>query len=317
MAQKIGAFRAVGRKTAAGNFMGFMTTAAGILFLAAVSSCGDKPGQDAQKKQFIQNSGSDTMVNLAQLWAEEYKKVVPDVSVEVGGGGSSVGIRDLTQGIADIANCSRDMTASELEQAERNTGKRPVEWVVGYDAMAIYAHKDNPIETLTLEELAEIYGEGGKVDLWSQLEVDNKKLCPSDEVVRVSRQNSSGTYAYFREVVLHKKDFKLNSRDMSGSKDVVELVGHTPCAIGYSGMGYKTDDVKFVKIASKKGGEAYSPTLENVLAKKYPLARSLNMYTLGKPEGQVKAYIDWILSPQGQEIVEKSGYIPVSAVQDK
>jgi phosphate transport system substrate-binding protein len=251
------------------------------------------------------------MVNLAQMWAEEYQKVKPVVSVEVGGGGSGVGIRDLMQGIVQIANASRDMKDSEKAQAKQNTGKEPIEWIVGYDALAVYVNKDNPVESLTLAQLAQIYAEGGTTDKWSQLNIDITSKGSSDEIVRVSRQNSSGTYFYFREHVLNNKDYKSGSRDMSGSKDVVELVGKTKGAIGYSGMGYATEAVKFVKIAAADGQTAYGPSLENVASGNYPLARSLLMYTLGQPEGEIKEYIDWILSPDGQEIVKKSGYIPV------
>ncbi len=256
------------------------------------------------------------MVNLAQMWAEEYQKVKPEVSVEVSGGGSGVGVRDLTQGIVNIANCSREMKTSEKEQAQQNTGKEPIEWLVGYDGLAIYVNKDNPVEALSLTQLAEVFAEGGKTDAWSQLDVDLKARGASDEIVRVSRQNSSGTYVYFREKVLNNEDFKLGSRDMSGSKDVVELVGKTKGAIGYSGMGYVSDAVKFVKLSKADGETAYLPTLENVAAGRYALARPLRMYTLGQPQGAIKEYIDWILSPEGQEIVKNSGYIPVAAGQN-
>jgi phosphate transport system substrate-binding protein len=274
----------------------------------ALLGCKQDKGASGPAKTVISNSGSDTMVNLAQSWAEEYETVAPDISLEVGGGGSGVGIRDLMQGIVDIANASRKMKASEKEQAQKNTGKEPIEWIVGYDAMAIYAHKDNPVEELTVEQLAAIYGEGGNVDKWSQLGI---KINGPDKIVRVSRQNSSGTYFFFRENVLNKKDFKLGSTDMSGSKDVVELVARTPGAIGYSGMGYKTDEVKFVKIKQSANGDAFMPTLENVVAEKYSLARPLHMYTLGQPTGDVKAYMDWIFSSAGQEIVKATGYVPV------
>jgi len=255
------------------------------------------------------------MVNLAQMWAEEYQKVNPAVTVEVAGGGSGVGIRDLIQGVITIANASRDMESAEKEQAKQKTGKDPVEFVVAYDALAIYASTKNPIDTISLEELADIYVENGPIDKWSQLGIDMKALGANDEIVRVSRQNSSGTYAYFREKVLHKKDFKMGSKDMSGSKDVVELVTKTTGAIGYSGMGYHTEHVKFVKVAAKKGEPGYEPSLDNVLRKKYPLARSLLMYTLGQPDTTTKAYIDWTLSPAGQEIVKKAGYVPVANVR--
>ena len=272
-----------------------------------LQGCGKEGGTNTPGKTVISNSGSDTMVNLAQAWAEAYGTVDPNVSVEVGGGGSGVGIRDLIQGIVDIANASRKMKDSEKAQAKGNTGKDPIEWIVGFDAMAIYVHKDNPVEELTIEQLARIYGEGGTVDKWSQLGI---KVDGPDEIVRVSRQNSSGTYFFFRENVLDKKDFKLGSKDMSGSKDVVELVSRTIGAIGYSGMGYKTDEVKFVKIKNE-AGQSYMPTLENVVAEKYSLARPLHMYTLGQPTGKVKAYLDWIFAAAGQTIVKDSGYVPV------
>jgi phosphate transport system substrate-binding protein len=280
-----------------------------VCLVMGLFGCKGDEGSSETQKEVISNSGSDTMVNLAQTWAEEYGKVAPDVSVEVGGGGSGVGIRDLMQGIVDIANASRKMKESEKEQAKNNTGKIPVEWIVGYDAMAIYVHKDNPVEELTIDQLAQIYGEGGKIDKWSQLGIE---IQGADEIVRVSRQNSSGTYAFFREHILDNKDFKLESRDMSGSKDVVELVSRTPGAIGYSGMGYKIDEVKFVKIKKTDADPAYMPTLENVVEGNYSLARPLHMYTLGQPEGHVKEYIDWIFSPAGQAIVKREGYVPVA-----
>ncbi len=284
-----------------------------IIISVIISGCGKK-ADAGPEKTVISDCGSDTMVNLAQMWAEAYSVTKPDVSIEVAGGGSGVGIRDLTTGIINIANCSRAMKDSEKQQAKSNTGKDPVEWIVGYDALAVYVNKNNPVESLSLEELKDIYAEGGKTDKWSQLGIDMKKIGANDEIVRVSRQNSSGTYFYFRDKVLEKKDYKMGSKDMSGSKDVVELVGKTPGAIGYSGMGYLIDSVKFVKLSLKKGGESFKPSLENVTAGKYVLARPLYMYTLGQPEGEVKAYIDWILSPEGQKIVESSGYVPVKAV---
>jgi phosphate transport system substrate-binding protein len=282
------------------------------LLLAGCGKGGNGAGgaTAAPRKTVIAACGSDTMVNLAQMWAEEYHEVCPDVSVEVSGGGSGVGIRDLATGIIDLANSSRDISASERAQAKQNTGKEPKEWRVAYDGIAVYVHKDNPIESLTTEQLAGIYGEGGTIDKWSQLGV---KL-PNDDIIRISRQNNSGTYVYFREHVLAKKDFKLGSRDMSGSKDVVELVARTPGGIGYSGMGYKIADVKFVKIAASAGAAAAEPTAANVHDESYSLARPLFMYTLGEPPAHVKSYLDWILSPAGQKIVEQAGYVPVVAL---
>ncbi len=259
---------------------------------------------DAPRKP-IKNTGSDTMIQVAQAWAVEYRKATGG-EVTVTGGGSGVGIKQLIEGTIQIANSSRDMTAEEIAAARKNTGKEPVETIVGYDGIGIYVHKDNPVTELTMEDLAGIYGEDKKITKWSQLGVKNPG---GDEIVVVSRQNSSGTYEFFQDHVLHKHDFRQGMLEMSGSKEVVELVGKTPGAIGYSGMGYKTDAVKFVPIAVKKGEKAVLPSVENVLNKSYPLARSLNMYTLGPPEGDVKKYIDWVLSPAGQKVLEAQGYI--------
>jgi phosphate transport system substrate-binding protein len=210
----------------------------------------------------------------------------------------------------DIANCSRRFEPQEIEQAKKNTGKDPHEVMVGFDALAVYVHKQNPMDQITLDQLAEIYAEGGKITKWSELGV---KMPPgSDEIIRVSRQSNSGTYFYFREAILGKgRDFKLGSRDMQGSKDVVELVSKTPGAIGYSGMGYAIPEVKTLRVAKKAGDQAYPPTVETTLNHTYPVARPLFMYTLGEPAGATRKYIDWILSEAGQKIVLQSGYVPL------
>jgi phosphate transport system substrate-binding protein len=249
-------------------------------------------------KTVIQNKGSDTMVNVAQVWAEEYRKAAPDVEVEVSGGGSGVGIAALLKGAVDVANASRDIKPSEAEQASKNTGKSPVGFNVGADALAVYVHKDNPMSEITLEQLTELC-----------VTIPGVK---DDTIVRVSRQSSSGTYEFFREHALGNRDFRLGSRDLNGSKEVVELVGTTPTAIGYSGMGYATAAVKMLKVAPKAGAPAVAPTIAAVHDRSYPLARSLHLYTLGDPEGAVKAYIEWILSPAGQKVVEDAGYVPVA-----
>ncbi|MEE2993011.1 MAG: phosphate ABC transporter substrate-binding protein [Gemmatimonadota bacterium] len=273
--------------------------------------CGGPNENDAPEKTVIQNAGSDTMVNLAQAWAEDYAGDESTVSVEISGGGSGTGIAALINGTVDIANCSRQMKPEELERAEQNTGKRPVEFVVGFDALAVYVHRDNPLEEISIEQLAQIYGEKGNLTQWTQVGI-NHTACASDEIIRISRQSNSGTYYYFREALLGStQDFKLGSRDLHGSKDVVDLVGSTPCTIGYSGMGYATEKVKMLKIAVKEGDTAYPPTLETGLDGTYPIARPLYMYTLGEPTGGIKAYIDWVFSEVGQEIVEKNGYVPL------
>jgi len=286
------------------------TTVVGALGLLQVG-CGGSKENGAPDKAVIQNAGSDTMVNLAQAWAEDYAVVATTVSIEVSGGGSGTGIASLINGTVDIANCSRKMKPEELERAEQNTGKRPVKFVVGYDALAVYVHLDNPLDEISIEQLAQIYGEKGNLTKWSELGIRHT-ACESDEIIRISRQSNSGTYHYFREAILGStKDFKLGSRDLHGSKDVVDLVENTPCALGYSGMGYATEHVKMLKITTIKGETAYPPTLETALEGTYPIARPLYMYTLGEPTGDIKTYIDWVFSETGQKIVETNGYVPL------
>jgi phosphate transport system substrate-binding protein len=285
----------------------------GGLALIAFGACGPSGGggEGPPQTTIIQNKGSDTMVNVAQVWAENYRSVAPGVEVEVSGGGSGVGIAALIRGAVDIANASRDMKPQEMEAAEKNTGKAPKEFTVGYDALAVYVHRDNPLEEIELSKLAEIYVEGGSVTRWSQLGVTIPGVS-DDTIVRVSRQSSSGTYEFFRDHVLEMRDFKLGSRDLNGSKEVVELVSTTPTAIGYSGMGYATEHVKMLRLASEAGGPSFEPSVENTNNRSYPLARSLHLYTLGEPEGAVKTYIEWILSPAGQKVVADSGYVPLA-----
>jgi phosphate transport system substrate-binding protein len=279
--------------------------------IVAVAFCLFSNGCTKKDESVIQNAGSDTMVNLAQAWAEEYATVKSNVSIEVSGGGSGTGIAALTSGTVDIANCSRQITSAEIERVKQNTGEAPKEFIVGYDALAVYVHKDNPLAEISINQLASIYGEGGDITEWSQLGIDNSE-CANDEIIRVSRQSNSGTFVYFRAAILGKnRDYKLGSRDLHGSKDVVELIAHTPCAIGYSGMGYATEEVKMLKIAKTAGNTAYGPTAQGVLDGTYPIARPLYMYSLGTPEPQEQSYLDWIFSPTGQGIVAKTGYVPI------
>jgi phosphate transport system substrate-binding protein len=279
-----------------------------MLCLAVTSGCGRKSRPKADFT--IQNRGSDTLVHVAQAWAEEYKKVRPDVAVEISGGGSGQGIAALIKGTIDIANSSRNIKKEEIEMTRKFTGKEPVEFKIGYDALAIFVHASNPLEEISFEQLYEIYAEHGKFTRWSDLGVTIPGV-KNDKIVRVSRQSSSGTYELFREVVMNKHDFRLGSRDMNGSKEVVELVAAAPTAIGYSGMGYAMPGVKMLRVSRKKGVEPVAPTVETTISYEYPISRSLLLYTLGEPEGVLKEYLDWILSPAGQKLVQENGYVPV------
>ena len=282
--------------------------------LLVLFGCG-RSGQEesGQRRGLIQNKGSDTLVNVAQAWAEAYQDVNENVAVAVSGGGSGTGIAALINATVDIANASRAMKDKEIELAKKN-GQTPVQFVVGYDALAVYLHKDNPLESLSIEQLAELYGENGEIDNWAELGVDVPG-CKGQEIVRVSRQNNSGTYVYFREAVLGgKRDYKLGSLDMHGSKDVVDLVENTPCAIGYSGLAYATPNVKLTCISKGGSEECVNPSMATAVDKTYPIARPLFMYTRGEPTGQIKAYLDWILSDEGQCILAEKGYAPVPGI---
>jgi phosphate transport system substrate-binding protein len=266
-----------------------------------------------QARELIQNKGSDTLVNVAQAWAEAYPEVNPDVAVAVSGGGSGTGIAAMINGTVDIANASRKMKDKELKLAEEN-GQHPVEHVVGYDALAVYLHKDNPIKSLSLAQLKDIYGRDPKVKNWPDMGI-TVPGCSSGKIVVGSRQNNSGTYAYFKKTVLGKKGkYRQGTLDMHGSKDVVDLVEKTPCAIGYSGLAYATDHVKTVCIATDGADACVSPSVATASDRSYPIARPLFMYTNGEPQGAIKEYLDWILSDAGQCILKNKGYAPVRDV---
>lgn len=289
----------------------------GLTFVGGFSLGCRLRGRAAGEARAIQNAGSDTMVNLAQAWAEAYATVEGGADVEVSGGGSGTGIAALINGTCDIANSSRRIEPDEAETARSKTGKDPIEFVVGFDALAIFVHRDNPLEKITIDQLAGIYSETGTVRGWGELGV-TVPGCRRDEIVVASRQSNSGTYHYFREAILGKKlDFRLGTLDMNGSKEVVELVGRTPCAIGYSGIAYKSPEVKMLPVARREGEPAYEPTVEATLSKTYPIARPMYMYSAGEPDEAARKFLRWIMSDEGQALVEKVGYVPVPVDQRK
>jgi len=266
-----------------------------------------------QARTLIQNKGSDTLVNVAQAWAETYPEVNPEVAVAVSGGGSGTGIAAMINGTVDIANASRAMKDKEKALAEKN-GQSPVEHVVGYDALAVFIHKDNPVKSMSLAQLKDIYGRDPKVKKWSEMGITVPGC--KDEIVVVSRQNNSGTYAYFQKAVLGKGGkYRQGTLDMHGSKDVADLVENTPCAIGYSGLAYATDHLKMVCIATEGADACVSPSVATASDRSYPVARPLFMYTDGEPQGAIKEYMDWIKSDAGQCILVKKGYAPIRAVK--
>jgi phosphate transport system substrate-binding protein len=292
--------------------LGLRSQALTLALLLFSAACGQRATPESQDPttNVIQNAGSDTMVNLAQAWAEEYATLEPSVSVEVSGGGSGTGIASLINGTVDLVNSSRKIEPDEAARAAA-AGGEPQEYIVGFDALAVYVHRNNPLEETSLEQLADIYGERGSTTSWTQLGI-HTPMCQDNEIILVSRQSNSGTFHYFREALLgEREDMRLGTIDLHGSKDVVEIVGRTPCALGYSGMGYATRDVKMLRVSRKTGEPTYAPDVQNTLSGAYPIARPLYLYTHGKPKENTRKYIRWVLSDAGQKIVEETGYVPI------
>jgi len=261
---------------------------------------------DGDRRVVIQNKGSDSLVNVAQAWAEAYQEVDQTAVVAVSGGGSGTGIASLINGAVDIANSSRAMSRKEIDLAKK-LGQDPLQHVVGYDALAVFVHQDNPLGPMAVAQLAEIYGENGTTGTWTDLGVEVPG-CEDQTIILVGRQNNSGTYAYFRRAVLGKeRELTLGTLDLHGSKDVVELVENTPCAIGYSGLAYATDHVRMLCISFEKDAPCVSPTVASASDGSYPISRPLFMYTNGEPQG----VINWVLGETGQCILLNKGYAPL------
>ena len=283
-----------------------------IMFLLAGCAGRSDTQPDAsasQTAEYIENKGSDTIVNLALAWAERYQQVNADARISVTGGGSGTGITALISGTVDIANASRQIKAEELEEA-RQAGFDPKEFVIARDAIAIIVHPENPIDNLTLQQLSLIYR--GEITNWSELGGEDR------EIVRVSRETNSGTHVYFLESVVRLGNadddaiFSANTLLLPSSEGIIAEVKDNPNAIGYDSLGYVTEDIKLVGVSSLEQPENFIiPSLETVSNNTYLISRNLYMYTLDEPEGIVKTYINWIMSPEGQEIVRELGFIPV------
>jgi len=276
----------------------------------ALAGCGTQSTQSTtgDTATTIQNKGSDTIVNLALAWAERYQTLEPDVRIAVTGGGSGTGIAALINGTVDLANASRRIKAEETEAARAN-GFEPVEHIIARDAIAVIVHLDNPVDELTLQQVSDIYS--GKITNWQEVGGEDRPI------VLLSRETNSGTHVYFLEEVIRlgEKDNKtLFSQDtllLPSSEGIGVEVRQNPNAIGYDGLGYVTPDMKTVAISRESGQPYYPPTAETVNTGQYPIARDLYIYTAGEPQGQVKAYLEWILSPAAQQIVLELGFVPV------
>ena len=283
---------------------------ASLLFLTACAGSSGQPSSPTQASAYIQNKGSDTMVNLALAWAERYQIEHPDVSLSVTGGGSGTGIAALVNGTVDIANASRAMKSEEKQQAEAN-GIPPVEFTVARDAIAVIVNPENPVRQLTLQQISDIYS--GRFNNWSEVGGDDRPI------VRLSRETNSGTHVYFLETVLRLGDktnptlFSTDTLLLPSSEGIINEVRQNPNAIGYDGLGYVPRDLmnSVIAVARDASGPYVIPSIATVNDNSYPVARDLYMYTAGEPAGAIKDYLNWILSPEAQAIVADLGFVPI------
>jgi phosphate transport system substrate-binding protein len=271
-----------------------------VLYAGSVFAAGDKNS--------IQVKGSDTMVNLAQAWAEKFMEENPGDLVAVTGGGSGTGLSSLISGTCDIAMSSRNIKPKEIDLAKQK-GINPFEIKVGMDGLAVVVNPQNPVSKLTIQQLADIFT--GKVTNWK--EVGGKDL----KIVVLSREVNSGTHVYFKEHVLRKGDvngkeeFSPSALMLSSSQAIADEVAGNPSAIGYYGMGYISAKQKAIQVARDDKSEYIEPKTDNVINGKYPISRPLFVYCNGEPKGLVKKFIDFDLSKEGQGIVLKTDFVPI------
>jgi len=277
------------------------------LVIIFVVGCGQTVDPN-EPSGFVQIKGSDTIVNAVQKVSEEFMKDYPYVFVAVTGGGTGVGIASLISKTCDVASASREMKPKEIQIANQR-GVFPKEFVVAHDGIAVIVNKDNPVNKLTIGDLHKIFT--GKAANWKEFGGKNLRI------VTLSREVSSGTHIYFKEEVIQlgKKDtsqeFSAQTLLLTSSQTIVEEVVTNEAAIGYLGMGYVSERIKALLLA--KGEQFYPPDVENVIKKTYPLSRPLYFYTNGEPTGAAKLFIDFALSPKGQEQFRETGFVPVGA----
>ena len=278
-----------------------------FFFLTACSLNSSSNSSSDSSALYIENKGSDTIVNLALAWAERYQSHHPDVRISVTGGGSGTGIASLINGTVDIANASRQIKQEEIDDAKSN-GIEPVEHIIARDAIAVIVNPENPVHQLTLQQISDIYS--GKITNWTEVGGDDRPI------VKLSRETNSGTHVYFLETVLRLGDsenktfFSSDTLLLPSSEGIIAEVRQNPNAIGYDGLGYVPEDLKMIAIAKETGGAYVLPSIATVNDKTYAIARDLYMYTNGEVTGAVKEYLDWILSPEAQEIVAELGFVP-------
>jgi phosphate transport system substrate-binding protein len=278
------------------RFTGIMFS---LLPLLVLYGCGGGGGE----RNVITIKGSDTMVILGQRWAEHYMEKNPGVIIQVTGGGSGTGIAALINAATDICQASRPMKEKEKKMAEEKHGKPVNEIAVALDGIAIYMHEVNTLADITLAQLKSIYT--GKTKDWNLIGGSQE-----GRIVAYGRENNSGTYLYFLENVLEDEDFDPQVQSLPGTAAVVNAVSKDPASIGYGGIAY-LKGIKVVPVKRDDESNAVEPTLANVVDGTYPVSRELFFYIMGDPEGEMKAFIDWVLSEDGQKVCEEVGYYPL------
>ncbi len=253
----------------------------------------------------ITAKGSDTLVILAQKWAEVYMGKNPDTKIQVTGGGTGTGFAALQNKTTDLCNASRKIKAKEITACVEAFGKRPTEYKVALDGLSVYVHESNKISSLSLEELEGIFT--GQIKNWKEVGGEDAPI------VVYSRENSSGTYEFFKEHVLKGKDFAASAQTMPGTAAVLQGIAKDKNAIGYGGAAYGAG-ARHIKVSATKGGEAVEPTEENVVKGTYPIWRHLFIYVNpALDKGEVAAYLKWIRGDEGQKLVKDVGYYPLPA----
>jgi phosphate transport system substrate-binding protein len=266
----------------------------------------------------LNSMGSDTLNNLMTLWAEGYKKAYPNVNIQIEGKGSSTAPPALIEGTAQIGPMSRPMKAEEIDAFEKKYGYKPTAVNLAIDALAVFAHKDNPLKGITMKQIDAVFSKtrkrgGEDITEWGQLGLDASK---GRAISLFGRNSASGTYGFFQEHALSKGDFKPTVKEQPGSSAVVQGIGADPYAIGYSGVGYKTSGVRALPVAGDDG-QFFEANYDNALSGDYPLARFLVVYVNKKPGQSLDKltleFLKFVLSKEGQAIVEKDGYFPMPA----
>lgn len=269
----------------------------------------------------LKSVGSDTMNNMMTLWAEGFLAMYPNVQIEIEGKGSSTAPPALIAGTSQFGPMSREMKDKEIDDFEKKYGYKPTPLATSIDMLAVYVHKDNPVEGLSLPQVDAIFSKNRKggypenIESWGQVGLGGEFA--KAPISLYGRNAASGTYGYFKKVSLFKGDYKSSVKEQPGSSSVVQGVASDKFGIGYSGIGYKTADVKAVPLAAREGGKMIGATADNAYTGEYPLARMLFMYVNHKPNSDLdplrREFIKYVFSKQGQEDVLKDGYYPVTS----